>query len=91
MSIEEPNKAQMELLASISFPDEEWTRDIIWLKRLDAVSHERKQREANELFNKAISENNLFSKKEKHFRLISYDDNVWDSQRLNKKKVNPDE
>ncbi len=81
MSLEHPNKKQLELLKSVKFPEAEWAKDIVWLKRLDAVSSPAKQLRANKLYDEVIKANRLFSRDEPEFRLISEIDNVWDSQR----------
>ena len=83
MSLEKPNEKQMQLLKKLTMPNEEWAKDIIWLKRMDAVSNSKQQREADKLFETIIKMNKLFSKDELKFKLISEKDNVWDSQRQN--------
>ena len=82
-----PNKKQIELLKSVSFGEEEWEKDIIWIKRMDAVSDPKKQLKVDKLFEKTIIQKNLHSHKEKEFSIISEGDNVWDSQRLNKQNL----
>ncbi len=76
---------QKEILSKVKFPDEEWARDIIWLKRMDSVANKANQVKADQLFHNIINKHSLFSKKEKKFILISEKDNVWDSQRQNGK------
>jgi len=82
MSLKEPNLKQLELIKRIEFSDEEWARDIIWLKRKDMVSFHSAQLEANELFRKVIEENELFSKKDEKFRIISTVNNLWEKPEL---------
>ncbi len=82
MTLEKPNKAQLALLSSIEFPNSEWAKDIIWLKRMDAVANPDMQKRANELYITTIKKHNLFSKEKRKYKLISALDNVWESQRL---------
>jgi hypothetical protein len=81
MSLERPNKRQLQLLRKVRLPDEEWAKDIIWLKRLDAVSSPKMQLEANKLYDKTIADAGLYSAETHEFKLISVSDNVWESQR----------
>ncbi|RLE41503.1 hypothetical protein DRJ48_05425 [Candidatus Woesearchaeota archaeon] len=82
MSLEKPNKKQLELLKAVEFPNEEWAKDIIWLKRMDAVANPKLQSEVNQLYVETISKHKLFTKDARKYKLISEPDNVWDSQRL---------
>ena len=84
--MKEPNEHQLKFLQKIRFGDEEWEKDIIWIKRMDSVSSPKIQRKVNKLFEDTIKREKLFSKKTKNYNLISEADNVWESQRLNNGK-----
>jgi hypothetical protein len=81
MSLDKPSKEQLKLLESIELPEEEWAKDIIWIKRKDVVSDKEMQKKAEDLYRDLVSEHSLFSRVERKFILISEVDNVWGSQR----------
>ncbi|MFH1849550.1 MAG: hypothetical protein ABH879_05165 [archaeon] len=74
-----------ELLKNTERPCADWSKDIIWLKRLDLVGDVKEQEKANRLFRDVIRKHNLYTKETRHVKIISAVDNVWDNTDLDKR------
>lgn len=82
MSLENPTPEQLEILKRFELPDEEWARDIIWLKKMDATDNPGLQAKAERVFSSTIESQGLGSKKSGKYLLIAESHNVWESQKL---------